>query len=376
MLIQSRPETAIKIKHLFILIGLKDESPTYAANTRTNLRTIVDTFNECHNHFQTLKIRYWGEFGGEVEAVRHDLEGPLHPLIKERPPVMIRHATTGKFQAFRPKNYDTKLFKNTHILDSLKNFKNIADFVDIRGDIPAKNIAHLTDIIAVNDPGRPAKKAQRAKADAAKKQPKPNGGLQGFAAEMLAKKPNMDAESRKLYEDLMKTSRKSPAVMVSTLRTFDLICWRGVVLWTDTFNSKKISPNSTTAPCDRLVALLLLRVLHRLLLRPPRSAASASSTVSLSSVQFDLLRSADWERRCSCTPGPGDRCCVRLPTVHLGVLRVNSRTRWEGQLKWEMALLWISWQGAFKAMARVEICFRGLHQIVQLYPAGVVNPSS
>ncbi|SMQ48237.1 unnamed protein product [Zymoseptoria tritici ST99CH_3D7] len=210
---QVRPETAIKIKHLFIIVALKKETPTSIHNVRTNLHTIVDTFRECGNHFLTLKLRYWGQFGGEVESVRDDIEGPLHPNMSVRPPVMIHHCGTGKLHSFRPNEFDTKLFKNIKILEPLKKLKGITEQIDIRGDLPTTYINELIKVLAVTNPGPAAKRAQKAKAAVASKQPKHTGGLQAFAAEQLAKNPDMDAGMRKLYEDCMKTSRKSPAVM-------------------------------------------------------------------------------------------------------------------------------------------------------------------
>ncbi|KJY01464.1 hypothetical protein TI39_contig290g00027 [Zymoseptoria brevis] len=194
-------------------IYCKDVPKARPCQVRTNLHTIVDTFHECGNHFLTLKLRYWGQFGGEVESVRDDIEGPLHPNMTVRPPIMIHHCGTGKLHSFRPNELDTKLFKNIKILEPLKKLKAITEQVDIRGDLPTTYINELAKVLAVTNPGPAAKRTQKAKAAVASKQPKHTGGLQAFAAEQLAKNPNMDAGMRKLYEDCMKTSRKSPAVM-------------------------------------------------------------------------------------------------------------------------------------------------------------------
>jgi hypothetical protein len=155
-----------------------------------------------------------GQFGGEVEAVRDELEGALPRFVTERPSVMIRHCTTGKFHSIKEKDFDTKLYKNIKILDALKKLKAITDQVDIRGDLPKTYIDELIKTLVVADPKPAAIRTQRTKAALASKQPAPTGGLHGFAAEMLAKDPKMSPGSRKILEDCMKTSRKSPAVMV------------------------------------------------------------------------------------------------------------------------------------------------------------------
>ena len=228
---RDRPETAIKIKHLLIAVTLPDNTNSTANTVKTNLTTIFDTFQECGfvdadrfysnsckmGHFLTLKVRYYSQFGGEVEAIREEIEGPIHPGLSGRPPVMIRHSMTGKFHTIPSTQFDTKLFKHIRILEVLKQHPGIADHVDIRGDLPTKYIEELTKVLAVDDQlaGIAAIKAKRAKAAIRSKQPKPSGGIQSFAADMLAKDPNMDAGMKKLYQDLMRTSTKSPAVWVS-----------------------------------------------------------------------------------------------------------------------------------------------------------------
>ncbi|KAI5358666.1 hypothetical protein Slin14017_G109490 [Septoria linicola] len=209
---RKRPEAASKIKHLLVIINKPNDLLTDVANIKINLRTIVDTFLECGNKFLTLKIRYSSAFGGEVEAVRDAIEGPLHPGMTVRSPVMIRHAVTGKFHQFDEQEFHTKLFKNIHIIEPLKKLKGVAVQVDIRGDLPQRCIDELTSVLSVNDPGPAGKRALRSKAAAASKKA-PSDSLQSFAAEKLAEDPNMDPGMKALYQQLTRTSVKSPAVM-------------------------------------------------------------------------------------------------------------------------------------------------------------------
>lgn len=239
MLTEHRPETAVKIKHLLIIVTLPNESTNCANIVRTNLTTIVDTFRECGfvnaasahpslrsfgtGHLLTLKVRYYCQFGGEVEAIRDEIDAPLHPNMQEKPPVMIRHSYSGQFYTFQANEIETELFKNVKILEVLKQLRGVADVVDVRGDLPTKYIAELTKCLAVADPGPAAKRAHRAKAATSSKQPKSSGGVQEFAADMLAKDPNMSPSMRKLCQDLMKSSTKSPAVWVSSLKSDKLL---------------------------------------------------------------------------------------------------------------------------------------------------------
>ncbi|KAF7196216.1 hypothetical protein HII31_02283 [Pseudocercospora fuligena] len=213
----ARPENFVKIKQLFMIIS-GDESDEQVRNLKTNLRTIVDTIQQSGNKLQLLKIRYWSQFGGEVEGVRDDLEGPLHPRLPERPPVMIRHAFTGKFHTIKASEVNAKLFRNISILEPLKKLKGVVDYVDIRGDLPRKYIDQLKRILTSLNPGKAALEMEKAKAEAASnKRPKPVGGLAGFIADFIEKDPNMSAERKAYYQRLTKTSSKSPAVMAQLL---------------------------------------------------------------------------------------------------------------------------------------------------------------
>lgn len=203
---------------------------------KTNLTTIVDTLKESGNHLLTLTIRYWSHFGGEFEAVRDSLEGPLPRGMSKRPPAMIRHSVTGKFHQITAQNMQKTVFKDIYMLDSLKTLKGVADYVNIRGDLPCEYRDMLKNTLSSADPGAGGKKLRKAEEEAAQKRygplprttsaltcidtlathrPKPTGGIAGFAAEKLAANdPDMTPALRDLYEQLSRTSTKSPAVMV------------------------------------------------------------------------------------------------------------------------------------------------------------------
>lgn len=83
----TRPETAANIKHLLIIVNVRG-LPAESHNLKRNLYMMVDTLKGIGIQLQTLKVRYWTQYGGEVEALREDLEGPLPPGIPPRPIMM------------------------------------------------------------------------------------------------------------------------------------------------------------------------------------------------------------------------------------------------------------------------------------------------
>ncbi|CZT16152.1 uncharacterized protein RCC_01993 [Ramularia collo-cygni] len=212
------PETFAKIKHLHILVSIcqPDGALKYRGsvvrNLQPNLQTIVDTLLESGNKLSTLIVRYWSHFGGEYEAVRESLEGPLPRSMATRPPALIRNAMTGRFQQIHAHSMHSTIFRDIHMLDPLKALKGVADYVNIRGDLPCEYRDELRKILSTEEPRIAGRKLRKADIEAASKKPKPDGGLAAFAAEKLAEDPDMEPGMKTLYNELLNSSTMSPAV--------------------------------------------------------------------------------------------------------------------------------------------------------------------
>ncbi|KXT11693.1 hypothetical protein AC579_6493 [Pseudocercospora musae] len=114
---------------------------TAALSTNTDLGQLsVDSVNASDSAELEHKNKSRSAEINQIEGVRDDLEGPLHPRLPERPSVMIRHAFTAKFHTIKTSEVNTKLFKNINILEPLKELKGVAVYVDIRGDLPQEYI--------------------------------------------------------------------------------------------------------------------------------------------------------------------------------------------------------------------------------------------
>lgn len=214
-----RPETAANIKHLLIIVNVRG-LPAESHNLKRNLYMMVDTLKGIGIQLQTLKVRYWTQYGGEVEALREDLEGPLPPGIPPRP-IMMKNFTTGRYDMVRRSEINTKLFRDINILEPLRRLKGVAQEASIRGDLPQAYKDELTKVLTSATPTCATKKKLQEKAAAERKRQAastPSPSLAEFARDMLAKDPNADAGMRGLYQQLMRTSVKSPAVMAELFK--------------------------------------------------------------------------------------------------------------------------------------------------------------
>ncbi|KAK4497793.1 hypothetical protein PRZ48_010447 [Zasmidium cellare] len=210
-----RPETAVKIKHLLIIVSnphfFRDpeiDRAKYAL--KENLQTTISTLAEVDLKLKTLKVRYWSCFGGEVDSVRHEMEGPLQPGFPERPVMLQR--VGGRFTTIRRDQAEERVFSHAReVLAPLREFKKVAEDVSVRGDVPQGLIDELTQTMAM-DGAAIKKKQDKAEAIGKKKQPD-NSGLAEFARMCLDETPESDPETRALYERMMKVPAKSPSVM-------------------------------------------------------------------------------------------------------------------------------------------------------------------
>lgn len=168
----ARPEQIAMIKHIFILVKLVQPDSILSerralSNLKQNVQTIVNMFRASDNQLFTLRMRYESAFGGEFEDVREVFEAPLPPNMVERPAAMIRKTLTGELEEVHARELGEKVFKNINILDPFKALKGIADFVDIRGDLPCVYRDELAKILSSANPGAMGTKMRKAQAQLA-----------------------------------------------------------------------------------------------------------------------------------------------------------------------------------------------------------------
>lgn len=82
---------------------------------------------------------------------------------------MIRNAMTGKFHQVYAADMRSSIFKDIKILEPLKTLKHVADYVSIRGDLPAKLRDELKQTLSTKNPGVGGHKLRKADAEIASK---------------------------------------------------------------------------------------------------------------------------------------------------------------------------------------------------------------
>ncbi|KAF2173449.1 hypothetical protein M409DRAFT_48426 [Zasmidium cellare ATCC 36951] len=216
-----RPETAVKVKHLLIIVSNpcfdRDQAIEQAKSAlNRNLQTVISILGEVKLKLKTLKIRYWSCFGGEVDSVRNELEGPAKPGFPERPVMLQR--VGGRFTTIKRGEAEQRIFSDARqVLAPLREFKKVAEDVSVRGDVPQPLIDELSCVLAVDGA---AMKKKLAKAEvAANTYEAAKTGLAEFARERLDVTPDTDPESRALYERMMRIPAKLPSVMAKYMQS-------------------------------------------------------------------------------------------------------------------------------------------------------------
>lgn len=131
-------------------------------NLFKNMETIVITMRQVGVKLKTLKVRYWSCYGGDIESVRQELEGPIRRGMPERP-IMIKDYHQNMFDTFRRKDAEQRIFMHAcGVLAPLRGFKNIADNVSVRGDVTQAMVDELEQLMAVD--GEAVKKKKEAAA--------------------------------------------------------------------------------------------------------------------------------------------------------------------------------------------------------------------
>lgn len=110
---------------------------------------------------------------------------------------MIRNSITGEFHQVYAHDMHSSIFRDIQILDALKALKGIADYVNIRGDLPCEYRDDLRKILSAVHPGAGGKKMRKAD------------------AEIASKKYDMTEESYGLFlSDIVKSTGPSPTAVL------------------------------------------------------------------------------------------------------------------------------------------------------------------
>ncbi|KAK5131733.1 hypothetical protein LTR08_000622 [Meristemomyces frigidus] len=152
----------LQVKHLEILVHntqpldsrqLRVES----ARLRANLQIVADCFTEAGIKLKTLKVRYTSWFGGQVEAMRDAIEGPLRPGAPERP-IRLKD-DYGKYYLLHRADAQRRLFAHCEgVLAPLLKLQGFAEAVRVRGDLPGALIDRLTATLSNPNPPAAVKK--------------------------------------------------------------------------------------------------------------------------------------------------------------------------------------------------------------------------
>ena len=216
----------LQVKHLEILVhntqplesrNLRIES----ARLRANLQTVATCFTEAGNKLKTLKVRYTSCFGGQVEAMRDAIEGPLRAGVPERP--ITLKDDWGKYYHLSRAEAQRQLFTHCEaVLAPLLQMRAIAEAVYIRGDLPRALIDRLSTTMSAPDPSGTVKKKladERARRQALlDKERRKEAHQHDFWQKTLEKNLREgDQGGADLCRRMMATSMKSPAVMAELM---------------------------------------------------------------------------------------------------------------------------------------------------------------
>ena len=159
---------------------------------------------------------YTSCFGGELEAVRDAIEGPLPPGVKP-PPIMLKDMHDQYYHVKRT-DASNRLFKHGTILEPLFKLKGVAEYVNVRGDLPQAYMDRLTTSLSNPNPA-PATKKKLLKEQAVKQARPKEPSMHDFFRELAVKnRQEGDHGAADLCEQMTRTTVKSPGVMEELFR--------------------------------------------------------------------------------------------------------------------------------------------------------------
>ncbi|KAK4554795.1 hypothetical protein LTR86_008297 [Recurvomyces mirabilis] len=168
----------LQIKHVNIMVhnmrGLEDRMRNNECiNLLYNNITIVRFFKSAQIKLKTLSIRYSDCFGGEVEYMRDDFEGPLPPGMPAR--LISMRDMHGKFCNLTREEARQTLFRDHEVMEPFKQWYGAAEEVTVRGEMPQAFIDQLVAALTNQSQSSVTKKrVAKAKAANAGRGPKIN----------------------------------------------------------------------------------------------------------------------------------------------------------------------------------------------------------
>ncbi|KAK3675946.1 hypothetical protein LTR78_004138 [Recurvomyces mirabilis] len=192
----------LQIKHVNIM--------NECINLLHNNITIVRFFKSAQIKLKTLSISYSGCFGGEVEYMRDDFEGPLPPGMPAR--LISMRDMHGEFYNLTREEARQTLFRDHEVMEPFKQWYGAAEEVTVRGEMPQAFIGELVAALTNQSQSSVTKRVAKAKAANAARGPKINDS--SIWVEMRDDALAMGNQSlADMAEQMMQTSIKSPAVM-------------------------------------------------------------------------------------------------------------------------------------------------------------------